>query len=841
MQRLSKCQVRASRTIISYAVSPQTQFIGSPCSVYARTYRDGAHQRHTFCAIRTPKPQLICFFENFDGESHVKIYIRDYDFEDDPVISLEVQGGDRHSDGYPRFRLLVVQASGHIDCLSQTLEEELWTTKVPHTHKGNGRDELAVRQAVWVSSVQVANEILKERQDVIALVNESDRSNHARMPLLLTVTDESGSLSVSLYRLANRSSSPGESGTKTVITTLTSTPLPIPTLSTDGHAYADFKIDVARGIIIQMSQDGFFIIGLNGFLPTLNHSIRMKNSHPSTVRVLSSGTAVTVVRSIIDIVNLRYSSIKASQDPSLLTGPLLPTNLDQRNQPKDPQKAMSILGFIRRLRIIVILKGRQVFACSLEDTVVSQRSPRKRKRDIGICESLSQGISQDLLISSAPFADWRGQCQPMDKIWERRRRHLDKILKSGALDEFTEAVFHELKIPDVPGNLTSDPMSSWAVQSRSNLETKKVDYLMARLFRIDRAADVSQRSKLDPLALIIQILPEKLHHWLVVHGFFTRNQIEASLRREGLLHGAERLSKVALATALVQWDPHLKSALLTVTNAFQFDTQELVLLLSAYLDSINAQMPSGETKFFAHSVAPTAEYASSQKRQGVTNELELCLASSDASKEILGDFLDALLICLQKRPTGEISKALRVGLLPKQLRTLINVLRLRLAGGGWLTPYYNSIDLSSIPGSGDVASIMKLLDCALNVMGIIGWSLGPSVFEELVEIAETIGYMKAEVSAAVEGMLDAKRLEDTLGQMLLYEKRVNWKGIKSQRPQRSLHAQEPSLPVGILKPADIISPCSVGAGGVLQKRTARDIGRLKSRAVGKYTFDRINI
>lgn len=48
------------------------------------------------------------------------------------------------------------------------------------------------------------------------------------------------------------------------------------------------------------------------------------------------------------------------------------------------------------------------------------------------------------------------------------------------------------------------------------------------------------------------------------------------------------------------------------------------------------------------------------------------------------------------------------------------------------------------------------------------------------------------------------------------------------------------LPLG-LKTAPVISTTKVGAGGELIKRSARDIGRLKSKMVGRYSFDRIVI
>lgn len=819
-------------------MSPQTRFIGSPCSVYARPRGDVAPQRYTVCAIKTPRPQLICFVENVNIDNHVETYTREYDFTEDPIVSLEVQEDERRSNKHSQYQLLIMRTTGHIECFSQTLNEELWTTKVGTTRKETSDGELVVRHAAWISSTQVGKLLLKGRQDLMPLVQDLNRSNHPKLPLVLTIGNESGSLFVSLYQLVRRPASPGEPWTKVYATALISSPLPA--RSANGAVNSEFRVDTARGFVIESSKSGFFVIDLKDFLPSLKHSIPLKNSQSPSFQILSSETVVTIARSSVDLIDLRYHSIIASQDLSLLARPLPEASLDLRGQSKDTPSGMSILCFIRRLRVLVILRGLQIFACNVQDATVTRGNPRKRKRDSGLCGSLLQGICQDLLLSSIISKKPKKLFRSVDKTWEQKKFYLDKTLKSGTLDDFDVAVLRELQDPHVSETLVPDRISSWTVQFRPDHDAKKVDYLMTRVFRIDRVMNASQDSRLGSIALTIRSLPERLHHWLVTHGLFTRDQIQVSLRREGILQGAERLPTDALVKALIQWDPHLKSALSTITGNYGFDIEELVVLLRAYLDSVNARTPNSDTRLITNSVEPMKKCASAQHGDVHTNKLKTSPAVSEARKEVPDDFFNTLLVCLQKQPKGDISKALRNNLSPPHLRTLIDMLRLRLAGGGWLTPYPQMLHLSSTLG-GDVASIVTLLDCALNGLGITGWIVGSSASEELIGIAEMIEYMKAEMSAAIEGILDAKRLEDTLGQMLLYEKRVNGTGGNRRKPQRSLQAQEPSLPVGIPKPADLVSSYRVAAGGVLQKRTARDIGRLKSRTVGKYTFERIRV
>ena len=51
----------------------------------------------------------------------------------------------------------------------------------------------------------------------------------------------------------------------------------------------------------------------------------------------------------------------------------------------------------------------------------------------------------------------------------------------------------------------------------------------------------------------------------------------------------------------------------------------------------------------------------------------------------------------------------------------------------------------------------------------------------------------------------------------------------------------PHLPLGLNLDKDRVPLTKVGAGGEVMRRSRRDIGDLKSRRVGEYSFERIVI
>ena len=119
------------------------------------------------------------------------------------------------------------------------------------------------------------------------------------------------------------------------------------------------------------------------------------------------------------------------------------------------------------------------------------------------------------------------------------------------------------------------------------------------------------------------------------------------------------------------------------------------------------------------------------------------------------------------------------------------------------------------------------------------------------EAEELIASLKLEVSAALEGLEEATYLKGLTAEMVRYGD-VVLKGIpelegppgkrlKTSYSSKVISTAEPEvklLPMG-LKPEQQISQLRIGAGGEVHERSARDIGRLKSQKVGKYSLERI--
>jgi hypothetical protein len=189
------------------------------------------------------------------------------------------------------------------------------------------------------------------------------------------------------------------------------------------------------------------------------------------------------------------------------------------------------------------------------------------------------------------------------------------------------------------------------------------------------------------------------------------------------------------------------------------------------------------------------------------------------------------------------------------------LLRYELSRGGW-TSRYVDIGESVLDEDAEVPDhaiilIISLLNNCIDAIGAGGWLTGEArlVNGDSFEAQELITSLKLEIEAAFEGVEQARYLSGILGEMVRYGEQVqkSQPGNKphdetAEKPRSKplrpkvvpIDEQEKMLPLG-LKVDHSISRMKVGAGGEIQKRTARDIGHLKSQKVGKYTLERIEV
>jgi hypothetical protein len=289
-----------------------------------------------------------------------------------------------------------------------------------------------------------------------------------------------------------------------------------------------------------------------------------------------------------------------------------------------------------------------------------------------------------------------------------------------------------------------------------------------------------------------------------------------------------------------------------LTSASLLTSQEIVFAMRNALLNIQ-QTKSNRASLLITNEEDASKSLGNEMRVVVGNSHEPRLSKREPAYTI-HDAPSVLMICLTRLyrcHDSEIRKAFKHELSKPALIALIDYLRMNLAKGGWLSKY---TDENGAPKgqevcyeSDEICVTAKLLNCAVDSLGSAAWLLSSASSIDIGNAADTIAYMKAEISAALEGIEEAAYLQGMLHEALLYSTTVQHQSNKIPDPRIikpitiSLDNEASLLPIGLKAPTMKIERAKVNAGGAIQERSMRDIGRLKSRKVGPYSFERILI
>jgi hypothetical protein len=404
------------------------------------------------------------------------------------------------------------------------------------------------------------------------------------------------------------------------------------------------------------------------------------------------------------------------------------------------------------------------------------------------------------------------------------------------------------------------------------VDPRWVEYALSRIFswtkrqptgeELDTATDGESR-------LLIEFFPHNVINWLIETGNMNKASIETALKHDHHGSGLRTIPAGQLVSSLVAVDPGMTSLLALVANSY-LDAAELVHAIRLLMQSLGMFGDASlEPKLLAHKEA----YVNGD----LEAEIEMEEAEADAALQLaeyhLGDesstrgqALSLALAKLHSCPSAAVVKALQSTLSSSEIVSLIYLLRFELARGAWTSRY---LDANQLEQNDDemgtpnttIVVVTSLLNSCIDAIGSGGWLTGDAtlVNGDHYESEELISSLKLEVSAALEGIEEATYLKGLTAEMVRYGEAVqeampapvkkrktgsSVKGGKGRKTRPFILPTTPKdgglLPFG-LKADQLPSLLRVGAGGEIERRTARDIGRLKSRKVGKYSVERIVI
>ncbi|KAK6435612.1 hypothetical protein LTR95_008199 [Oleoguttula sp. CCFEE 5521] len=244
------------------------------------------------------------------------------------------------------------------------------------------------------------------------------------------------------------------------------------------------------------------------------------------------------------------------------------------------------------------------------------------------------------------------------------------------------------------------------------------------------------------------------------------------------------------------------------------------------------------------------EHTYELERQAAEDELEAASETLQNGLETRSETLRAIFGRLRGFPTSAVRIALRTHLSRDELVFLIQILRIELAEGGWTSRYVdvgNDEYASRIevkdrqlgeeegrsPSDQAVRQIGDLLNCTFDAIGMSGWLVGLNTLPE--ETAEILDAVRAEVSASLEGCLEAQ----TLGIQIVEVERCAslMPSSSKRRREAALTEDDAALPLN----ASVEKVKADRRPGPQKKKSVYDIAREQDLRVGKYALERIRV
>ena len=771
------------------------------------------------------------------------------------IVHLDTVSSELSSNEASSKMLLAIHEDGEISCYTKTLDRELWAARaIPE-------DQLTastrVEYACVVSIAEAQKALMKDREDLLESLGNSNNPDASMLLLLFTSCGEDTSLTFRLLKVNHSPSDSHKSSAREQKPLRHILSVPVLGSSERGTKGLQIFFHATSAILYQNTAKALVSYDLSGCTPRMGQKTSIGNGEVNTCVRISKYLVSMASNKSISVLDLRYKSCQGqlriwSQPQKQHQSSETRKDIQAHGVSRGP---LMLLSYDASLDIVVALQGRELQAFQLATTITRSDGSRKRKRDGLLIDSLGRGAEVSKRRLSPPKSSHGSLYQGLsfaaahvDELWKKQKVIVDDCLAKGDMREIERVLFSDAEKTHNAADATRD-------SNRTKPHSQKVDYVISKTLEVEDDAPGAMNKDGASRTLKVAESIKSFPRWMFSRGCLSDRQVERALKFERRISISDHIKTGSVVQALAQWDMSLRTLAAYVKGPSPFTTNETMHALRYAVTNSEPSGSSHSMKLLTYGdkhMDVNADESTIHNIDPKNDQSPVKLRGNrgNVTERIVEIATRTLYSC----PSLEVSSALRLVLSTSEIRLLVNMLRIQLAQNGWLTPYVEEGGFvrpqAHQKGSqinSQILVVAHLLSCAVDSIGTGGWVMGSSIADELFETAETIAYMKAEISAALEGIEEATYLKGMLGEMLLCSKSYtnslsqNSKGERKTSTIVSLGDSDVNtLPLGLKFQRDI-SKYKVGAGGELVKRSARDIGRLKSRMVPKYSFERIII
>ncbi|KAJ5097995.1 hypothetical protein N7532_004996 [Penicillium argentinense] len=871
--------VQTPKLVTSYAVPPQSTFACRPCSVRRKLSSKSIVKRQTYTATTKPEHQIRCFVEEIGNGSSAPVITSSTTTITDSSSPTTFVGiipfnteDDNQSDS---FDILAVHQDGRTRRLSSDLKTQHWS--IQHGEIAKVCSSHFVHSCFLIDLEDAKKSLFKRRQDLAALaLGDSTTSNTDEPSILLVVSHPKKSDQITLNDVtvqmfsvpANSKSGSLEESQRLRHLQTIQVPAPSGLGKVDGKEL-QWNFHAGSGGLQLSFEKGFVNVDLSQYSPSVTSQFVLDDKFSSVMRV-SPQCVIGASESLVAVYDTQYQSVQRS----IAAADVLSGSGSSTDEPT------VFVSYFAKLGIAVAAKGNTLIAFDLTSLHSHSGPSLKRSRDGLLIDAIGRGIGS----SAAQWdtASKKHRSENMTSLhltspeqvekWNQLTKDVNEAAKSKNCAKFDKAVKQYF---GVSGDSTKLPERGQYVNPESTL------FLLSKIFAIEDSPVEDNVSASSPSQLRIVLWPTVTCNWLVRLGHLSPDNVEIALRRSCKPRILQSLPTSFFVQALIDSDPSLKQVNQVLSGPAVIASDGLAYALRYFLSQ--ARLHSG-------ALEETARAITNGDVATPTQELTRHLGAEETALKDIFLGLNNTLQKIHSHPLASVVQSLRSNLSRTELLSMVHHLRLSLATGGYTSRFTENpptpITLDQITPPLSLNTIIDLITASVDAVGPSGWisalppvnSLDDESDEAIASASremELIADMKSEVSAALAGVEEATYLRGILREYLSFADQVATPAKSSRalaQSDREAASRSQNVRYEKLNGAELVifnlpgegddgydgdasgkmlplslKPASTDVSrtkvkkttGEAKARTSREIGYLRRKAVGQYSFERL--
>ncbi|KAL2160459.1 hypothetical protein VTH06DRAFT_1147 [Thermothelomyces fergusii] len=850
----------SSQAVTSYLVSPQSSFTCAPYSLRWRPASSRTATRYTYVSLSTKsasssslKQEVKLFKEEISGSgTTTAIPISRALGCDAPIVHIFASSSraamaNLVRDNNSNHDLVLLAADGTVLCLNGETLEEKWRASPSVLSKellADSKLGLRVDFAQPTLAADVVDGMFGGRDELFGVFQEKIHRDGFNPDFLVVITASKASQARHLHILALPSEREAQQTGSERLISVFAAPLPAETGCTN------YQLDVRAGTLQSLSGSTIATYTFNNGVPRLENKLQVPTV-TSFLR-LSKTAILAAVGDDFAVYNPIYRSLQASVpvDPEICG---------------DDGRAFEFVTYLGSREIAVGLRGHNLVAVQIE---APKNRMTKRRAEGLLTDAIRRGIPRDPSGEKRARADHLpsavlseplpGSTEASCAEWQSQSAQADEFLRSNDLRSWETLLAKALKVPLKPnegegekGGLTDGPISTtqlpeWAWPSSRNeyarVDRRWVFYAISKVFTWSESSHDP-----DSLRLACRYPESNVLTYLVDAGHLSTSNIKSAFRDElREVDEAEDIIGSEIPILLAQADPTMQ-LLLGYLSGTQLGSTELVSSIKLLLRSLGLFEDPSKSLM---RLTENGEEMHGQENEAINMELDRAEEELQITEHYLGGHrtrgLGMAFSKLAACPSAATVQSLRRLFKPEEIIGLMNVLRAELIKDGWTTRYLDrtGADQSEIeaPPDGSIQLIADLMSRCIDSVGLGGWMASDAMLASTrnqEDSADFFSQFQAEVSVALEGIMEAVHLQGALAEAVSYAKRARkaLAGLAKGKAVSQPITEE--LPLG-LKTDTRVSTERVRSGGEIVPRSSRQVGHFISKKRAIYSVHRIS-